>query len=88
MMWNALVVNLAAGARIICYEGSPFYPSLPSFLKFISDQGYVIIAVTNVYSSDFYTTAQLSLELAPVSSPKYRAPGLSLVCLVSFFSLH
>ncbi|EGN99920.1 hypothetical protein SERLA73DRAFT_51824 [Serpula lacrymans var. lacrymans S7.3] len=39
MMWPFMLSGLACGARIILYEGSPFYPDLKSYLKFINDQG-------------------------------------------------
>lgn len=40
-MWNLMVSGLAWGARIVLYDGSPFHPSLPVFLKMVSDQKYV-----------------------------------------------
>lgn len=42
MMWNAVINILSIGARIILYDGSPFAPSLKTFLKIVSDQKYVI----------------------------------------------
>ncbi|KAF9010591.1 hypothetical protein BDQ17DRAFT_1387810 [Cyathus striatus] len=38
MMWNFMLIGLAAGCRIILYDGSPFYPDLQTYLKFINDQ--------------------------------------------------
>ena len=40
-MWNAMFPALGSGARVICYDGSPFHPDLRTFMKFISDQGCV-----------------------------------------------
>ena len=40
MMWNIQIMGLACGSRIILYDGSPFYPDLPTYLKFVNDQGY------------------------------------------------
>lgn len=41
MMWNAMVPALYHRTRIIAYDGSPFHPDVRTFLKFISDQGFV-----------------------------------------------
>lgn len=37
-MWTYMLVGLALGARIILYDGSPFYPDLINYLKFIDTQ--------------------------------------------------
>ncbi|KAF5380266.1 hypothetical protein D9757_008210 [Collybiopsis confluens] len=42
MMWTFMLSALATGARMILYDGSPFYPSLESYLKFISDSGVTL----------------------------------------------
>ena len=55
-MWNSLIVNLSSGCRIICYDGSPFHPDIPTFLRFINDQRYV-------HLSPFVSAVQLSHEL-------------------------
>jgi acetoacetyl-CoA synthetase len=39
MMWPFMLTGLACGARIVLYDGSPFYPDLRGYLKFINDQG-------------------------------------------------
>ena len=39
MMWPFLLHGLSLGARVILYDGSPFYPDVRAFLKFISHQG-------------------------------------------------
>lgn len=33
-----MLIGLAIGARIILYDGSPFYPDLRGYLKFIDAQ--------------------------------------------------
>ncbi|KAN0138374.1 acetoacetate-CoA ligase [Lactarius tabidus] len=38
MLWPHMLAGLACGARIITYEGSPFYPDVKNFLKFIDEQ--------------------------------------------------
>ncbi|EKM54658.1 uncharacterized protein PHACADRAFT_146820 [Phanerochaete carnosa HHB-10118-sp] len=42
MMWNAMLIALGHGTRLIAYDGSPFHPSAQAFLKFISDHGATI----------------------------------------------
>ncbi|KAG6850135.1 hypothetical protein H0H93_000520 [Arthromyces matolae] len=38
MMWTYMLSGLACGARLILYDGSPFYPNVRTYLKFIHDQ--------------------------------------------------
>jgi acetoacetyl-CoA synthetase len=40
MMWPYMLGGLACGARMILYEGSPFYPDVKTYLKFIDQQKY------------------------------------------------
>jgi acyl-coenzyme A synthetase/AMP-(fatty) acid ligase len=40
MMWPYMLGGLACGARIILYDGSPFYPDLKTYLRFIDEQEY------------------------------------------------
>lgn len=37
-MWPFMLTGLACGARIVLYEGSPFYPSVKHYLQFIDSQ--------------------------------------------------
>ena len=39
MMWNWLVSGLAAGATIMLYDGSPFYPDGDTLFRFADDEG-------------------------------------------------
>ncbi|KNZ80854.1 Acetoacetyl-CoA synthetase [Termitomyces sp. J132] len=39
VMWIHMLSGLACGARLILYDGSPFYPDVRMYLKFIHDQG-------------------------------------------------
>ncbi|KAK7472526.1 hypothetical protein VKT23_000641 [Stygiomarasmius scandens] len=38
MMWMLMIGALSIGARTIVYDGSPFYPSAPAFLRMIDEQ--------------------------------------------------
>ncbi|KAG6866376.1 hypothetical protein C0991_005297 [Blastosporella zonata] len=46
MMWTYMLSTLACGARLILYDGSPFYPSLRKYLKFIDDQGVTLLGTS------------------------------------------
>jgi len=46
-MWTFMIIGLACGSRIILYDGSPFYPDLKTYLKFVGDQGSVHSSVTH-----------------------------------------
>lgn len=41
MMWTLMLSGLACGARLVLYDGSPFYPNVETYLRFINDQGSV-----------------------------------------------
>lgn len=46
MMWNFQLVGLACGARIILYDGSPFYPDLSTYLRLVNDQGITVLGTS------------------------------------------
>lgn len=39
MMWPFMLAALSCGARIVTYDGTPFYPDVQTFLQFVSEQG-------------------------------------------------
>ena len=39
MMWPFMLSGLACGVHIVLYEGSPFYPDVREYLKFIEWTG-------------------------------------------------
>lgn len=47
-MWPFMLTALALGTRIITYDGSPFYPDVKGFLKFVGDQGWVIVLALDI----------------------------------------
>lgn len=51
MMWNWLVASLAAGATIMLYDGSPFYPDPGALFKFAEDEGMTIFGTSAKYIS-------------------------------------
>ncbi|TFK26513.1 acetoacetyl-CoA synthetase [Coprinopsis marcescibilis] len=46
MMWTYMVTGLSAGLRLVLYDGSPFYPDVQTYLKFINDQGVSIFGTS------------------------------------------
>lgn len=45
MMWPFMINALACGVRIVLYDGSPLYPDVRAFLKFVGDQGYIRLSL-------------------------------------------
>ncbi|OSX66017.1 hypothetical protein POSPLADRAFT_1043540 [Postia placenta MAD-698-R-SB12] len=52
MMWPYMLQGLACGARIIAYDGSPFYPNVHHFLKFLSAEGVTIFGTSARFLSE------------------------------------
>ncbi|KIP06965.1 hypothetical protein PHLGIDRAFT_106267 [Phlebiopsis gigantea 11061_1 CR5-6] len=68
MMWNAMLPTLGNGARIICYDGSPFHPDLRTFMKFISDQGATIWGTSPRFLVELQASGIEPLKLASFDS--------------------
>ncbi|HUU86092.1 MAG TPA: acetoacetate--CoA ligase [Phycisphaerae bacterium] len=49
MMWNWLVSSLAAGATVLLYDGSPFYPDGNRLFDFARDEGMTIFGTSAKY---------------------------------------
>lgn len=52
MMWPFMLAGLACGARIIVYEGSPFYPDVKTYLKFIDKQNINVLGTSPRFISE------------------------------------
>ncbi|KZT10799.1 acetoacetate-CoA ligase [Laetiporus sulphureus 93-53] len=52
MMWPYMLQGLACGSRIILYDGSPFYPNVTDFLKFLSRQGVTVFGTSPRFLSE------------------------------------
>lgn len=46
MMWNWLVTGLASGARIVLYDGSPFYPDGNAMFDLIDEAGVTVFGTS------------------------------------------
>jgi acetoacetyl-CoA synthetase len=49
MMWNWLVSGLAAGAALLLYDGSPFFPSERALFDFADDEAMTIFGTSAKY---------------------------------------
>jgi len=46
MMWTLMLTGLACHARVVLYDGSPFHPSVESYLKLINDVGVTVLGTS------------------------------------------
>ncbi|KAH9485547.1 Acetoacetyl-CoA synthetase [Psilocybe cubensis] len=68
MMWTFMLTGLACGSRIILYDGSPFHPSVETYLKFISDQGVTTLGTSPRFLSEVQGRGIKPLELGSFES--------------------
>ncbi|EIW83199.1 acetoacetate-CoA ligase [Coniophora puteana RWD-64-598 SS2] len=68
MMWPFMLTGLACGARIICYDGSPFHPDVRAYLKFINDQGVTVFGTSPRFLSEVQMRGINPLELGSFKS--------------------
>ncbi|KAI0321066.1 acetoacetate-CoA ligase [Amylostereum chailletii] len=52
MMWPYMLTGLSCGARIVLYDGSPFYPDIRTYLKFIHEQGVTALGTSPRFLSE------------------------------------
>ncbi|KAI0247309.1 acetoacetate-CoA ligase [Lactifluus subvellereus] len=52
MMWPYMLGGLACGARIILYDGSPFYPDVKMYLKLIDEQDVTLFGTSPRFLSE------------------------------------
>ncbi|KAJ7267587.1 hypothetical protein B0H12DRAFT_1097878 [Mycena haematopus] len=70
MMWTFMLAGLAIGARTIIYDGSPFYPDVRTYLKFINDQRVSGIGTSPRFLAEIQGQGINPLELAPFEALK------------------
>lgn len=49
MMWNFLVNYLPTGAKIVCYDGSPFHPATDRLWQLAAEQGVTVLGLGSSY---------------------------------------
>ncbi|KAI0786787.1 acetoacetate-CoA ligase [Abortiporus biennis] len=68
MMWNSMINALMCGARIICYDGSPFSPDLRTFLKRLDALGATIFGTGPRFLAEMKAQGIEPLKLAPFNN--------------------
>ncbi|GBE80624.1 Malonamoyl-CoA synthetase vrtB [Sparassis crispa] len=68
MMWPFMLNGLSCGCRVILYDGSPFYPDVRDFLKFISVQGVTFLGTSPRFLSEVQGRGILPCKLANFDS--------------------
>ncbi|MCS6884001.1 MAG: acetoacetate--CoA ligase [Acidobacteriota bacterium] len=51
MMWNWLVSSLALGAKVLLYDGSPFYPAADALWRIAQEEGITVFGTSAKYLS-------------------------------------
>ncbi|THU96731.1 acetoacetate-CoA ligase [Dendrothele bispora CBS 962.96] len=64
MMWTYMLAGLSAGARLILYDGSPFHPDLPTYLKFIGDQNVSLLGTSPRFLAEVQGRGLNPLDIA------------------------
>lgn len=75
MMWTFMLATLSIGGRLILYEGSPFYPSLPHFLRFIHDQKVNYFGTSPRFLAEVKRQGINPLNVAPFDSLRVLYSG-------------
>lgn len=68
MMWTYMLSTLALGSRLVIYDGSPFYPNVESFLKFVNDQGVSVLGISPRFLGEVQGKGIKPSDLAPFDS--------------------
>ncbi|VDB96755.1 unnamed protein product [Peniophora sp. CBMAI 1063] len=63
MMWPYMLAGLACGARLVLYDGSPFYPNVQTYLKFIDEQGVNALGTSPRFLSELQARVPNPLEI-------------------------
>ncbi|KAG9316731.1 acetoacetate-CoA ligase [Chiua virens] len=69
MMWPFMLSGLACGAHIVLYEGSPFYPDVREYLKFIDWMGVTVLGTSPRFLSELQARNVHPLSIASPSKP-------------------
>lgn len=70
-MWPYMLSGLACGSRIILYDGSPLYPDVKTYLRFVDEQKYTKRFNSTLCRLIHLTEPRIS-EQAPASYQKFR----------------
>ncbi|KAL0578860.1 hypothetical protein V5O48_003140 [Marasmius crinis-equi] len=68
LLWKYMLTALSVGATVVLYDGSPFYPDIKTYLKFVSDQDANFFGTSPRFMSEVQGHNINPLEVAPFSS--------------------
>ncbi|THV05077.1 acetoacetate-CoA ligase [Dendrothele bispora CBS 962.96] len=68
MMWMLMIGALSIGARTIAYDGSPFYPSVPAFLRMVDEQMVSVLGLSPRFMAELQ-----GKSILPASVGKFEA---------------
>jgi acetoacetyl-CoA synthetase len=68
MVWPFMLGTLSCGARIVTYDGTPFYPDMQSFLRFVGEQGVSVFGTSPRFLVELQGQGIRPLKLAPFDS--------------------
>jgi acetoacetyl-CoA synthetase len=72
MMWPYMLAGLACGSRVILYDGSPFYPDVKAYLRFIDNQKYTASFTSSIASTYVGLAALPFTARAPASYLNFK----------------
>lgn len=70
MMWASMVTALSCGCRIVLYDGSPFYPDVNNYLKFVNDNCITVLGTSPRFLSEVQGRGIKPLTLGPFTTLK------------------
>jgi len=68
MMWNWLITSLAVGARVVLYDGSPFYPDSSAMWKMIDELKITVFGTSAKFIAASEAAAEIPNNTADLSS--------------------
>ncbi|TKJ29249.1 MAG: acetoacetate--CoA ligase [Chloroflexi bacterium B3_Chlor] len=81
MMWNWLVSSLALGARVMLYDGAPFYPDPSAMWQMAQDEGISIFGTSASYLAALEKAGvkpEASFDLTPLKAVLSTGSPLSV----------
>ncbi|KAF5351992.1 hypothetical protein D9756_007624 [Leucocoprinus leucothites] len=70
MMWTFMLSGLATGARLLLYDGSPFFPDLKTYLKLIDRQNVTLLGTSPRFLAEVQGQGTSPLELGQFNALK------------------
>ncbi|KAK1227680.1 hypothetical protein PQX77_009305 [Marasmius sp. AFHP31] len=68
LLWKYMLTSLSVGATVVLYDGSPFYPDIKTYLKFVSDLDANFFGTSPRFMSEVQGHGINPLEVGPFTS--------------------